>query len=111
MWNSLVIYWFNTSHYITPKCHEIIDIILLSLLTLQIKANPDEDPGYGPEPAEPDPAEDQEILDDGQVKGHWDKRLNSFQKLMFVKVFKEEKVRTDYSYILHSSSSIVILLQ
>ena len=106
-----MIYGFNTSHYITPKCNVMINIIPLSLLTLQIKANPDEDPGYGPEPAEPDPAEDQEILDDGQVKGHWDKRLNSFQKLMFVKVFKEEKVRTDCFNILHSSSSIVILLQ
>ena len=65
---------------------------LKHIVFLQIKANPDTDPGYIPEPPEPDPAEDQELLDDGTVKGHWDKRLNSFQKLMFIRVFKEEKV-------------------
>ena len=59
---------------------------------LQIRANPEEDSGYGPEPPAPDPAEDQEQIDDGTVKGHWDQRLTSFQKLMFIKVFKEEKV-------------------
>ncbi|XP_060586003.1 dynein axonemal heavy chain 6-like [Ruditapes philippinarum] len=56
-----------------------------------IRGNPETDDSYGPEPDAPDAAEDQEIIDDGTVKGHWDKRLTSFQKLMFIKVFKEEK--------------------
>jgi len=30
--------------------------------------------------------------DDGRVKGHWNKRLSSFQKLLVIKVFLETKV-------------------
>jgi dynein heavy chain len=29
---------------------------------------------------------------EGQVRGHWDKRLTSFQKLLFIKAFHEEMV-------------------
>jgi len=54
-------------------------------IVVQIHANPDSDPGYGKEPDAPQEGEDQENIDDGQVKGHWDKRLTSFQKLMFIK--------------------------
>ncbi|KAH3860157.1 hypothetical protein DPMN_023048 [Dreissena polymorpha] len=57
----------------------------------KIQANPETDPGYGPVPDPPQEGEDKDIVDDGQVKGHWDKRLTSFQKLMFIKVFKEEQ--------------------
>ncbi|KAK3599709.1 hypothetical protein CHS0354_037182 [Potamilus streckersoni] len=60
----------------------------------EIHANPSSLDIYGPEPPEPQPpkeGEEKQEEDDGKVKGHWDKRLNSFQKLMFIKVFKEEK--------------------
>ncbi|KAL5019828.1 hypothetical protein ScPMuIL_002720 [Solemya velum] len=51
---------------------------------------------YGADPPEPQQAtkksqmEEKEV-DDGKVKGHWDLRLTSFQKLMFIKAFQEEK--------------------
>ena len=64
---------------------------LLSTTLFQIRANPETDPEYGPEPEAPQEGEDMEIMDDGTVKGHWNMRLTSFQKLMFFKVFKEEK--------------------
>jgi len=63
---------------------------------LQIHANPDKHEGYGPTPDEPEPlieGQEPELeAYNGEVKGHWDKRLTSFRKLMFIKVFKEEKV-------------------
>ena len=43
-----------------------------------------------PEP--PEPKEGAEVKDDDSVKGHWNKRLTSFQKLIFIKAFQEEKV-------------------
>lgn len=52
-------------------------------------ANPAEFDGYGPVPAEPKEGEE---VKEGQVVGHWDKRLTSFQKLVFIKAFKDEKV-------------------
>lgn len=55
------------------------------MFVLQIRANPETDPDYGPEPPAPQEGEDTEVLDDGTIKGHWDKRLTSFQKLMFIK--------------------------
>lgn len=65
-------------------------------LWTQVHANPEKDDDYGPLPPEPEPVQkgqqQEELQDDGKVKGHWDKRLTSFQKLMFIKVFKEEKV-------------------
>ncbi|CAL1541921.1 unnamed protein product [Lymnaea stagnalis] len=51
-------------------------------------ANPERYEGYGPEP--PEPQADKFKPNEQSVNGHWDKRLNSFQKLMFVKAFKEE---------------------
>ena len=64
-----------------------------------VHANPETYDGYGPEPAKPDPPskkvegeEEQEEQYDGKVKGHWNVRLVGFQKLVFVKVFAEEKV-------------------
>jgi dynein heavy chain len=44
-----------------------------------------------PEPAPLQEGQEQEEDNSGAIKGHWDKRLTSFQKVMFVKVFKEEK--------------------
>lgn len=61
---------------------------------LQIYANPEKFDGYEAEPPEPKPLKEGEEPPEynGKTKGHWDKRLTSFQKLMFIKVFKEEKV-------------------
>ena len=56
----------------------------------QFYANPEEDEGYGPVP--PEPAEDNLAPTENSVNGHWDKRLNTFHKLMFIKAFKEEMV-------------------
>lgn len=44
---------------------------------------------YGPLP--PVPKEGEETKK-GAAKGHWDKRLTTFQKLIFIKAFKDEKV-------------------
>jgi hypothetical protein len=33
-----------------------------------------------------------EDMESDDTKGHWDMRLTTFQKLMFIKVFKTEKV-------------------
>lgn len=56
-----------------------------------VRANPETDPGYGPEPPAPKPGQE-ESDDDGKVKGHWEKRLTNFQKLIFLKSYQEEKV-------------------
>lgn len=60
----------------------------------QVRANPEQSKSYGPLPPEPT---DEEVAekskeDSGKVKGHWNKRLNSFEKLIFIKYFREEKV-------------------
>ena len=64
-----------------------------------VRANPENDPEYGPEPPVPDPpkppgesTEQKQTEDDGKVKGHWDIRLQPFQKLVFIKAFQEESV-------------------
>ncbi|GFR70594.1 dynein heavy chain 6, axonemal-like [Elysia marginata] len=51
-------------------------------------ANAEEDESYGPGP--PEPSEDNLAPSENSVNGHWDKRLNTFHKLMFIKAFKEE---------------------
>ena len=66
----------------------------------QVTPNPASWEGYGPVPPPyeppPPPAEGEEppaaVEDDKKVKGHWNDRLTSFQKLMLVKCFMEEKV-------------------
>lgn len=57
-------------------------------------ANPVSYEGYGPEPAAPPDDQDGIPVDDGKAKGHWDKRLTGFQKMMFIKAFQEEKVNS-----------------
>ena len=64
-----------------------------------VRANAEADPAYGPEPPEPappqEPKEGEEVKQeeyDGQVKGHWHKRLTGFQRLVFIKAFAEELV-------------------
>ena len=56
---------------------------------LEIHANPQEWEGYmdNPPAAQPTPDEG-----DAPICGHWDERLTSFQKLIMIKCFKEEKV-------------------
>ncbi len=55
-----------------------------------MRANPEKEACYGRLP--PEPKEGAELKDDDTIKGHWNKRLSSFQKLVFVKAFQEEKV-------------------
>ena len=62
---------------------------------IMVRANPETDPGYGPEPPKPTPLKEgeQQVEDDGsKVKGHWNERLTDFQRLVFIKAFQEEKV-------------------
>lgn len=62
-----------------------------NLFPLQINANPPDWDGY----SEPNPPSPQPPPEEGEappITGHWDERLTSFQKLIMVKGFKEEKV-------------------
>ena len=54
-----------------------------------MNVNPAEWEKYGPLPPEP---KEGETTKEGQVKGHWNLRLTTFQKLIFIKAFKDEKV-------------------
>ena len=62
-----------------------------------MRPNPEKFDGYGPEPppyVPPQEGEEQEeAKDDGKPKGHWNDRLTSFQKLIMVKCFMNEKVK------------------
>lgn len=63
----------------------------VSLGDLTVSANPVAWHGYGPVPPEPSTGEARQESDEG-IKGHWNKRLTAFQKLIFIKIFKEELV-------------------
>ncbi|XP_041356323.1 dynein heavy chain 6, axonemal-like isoform X2 [Gigantopelta aegis] len=67
---------------------------------IEVRVNPDQLPTYVKLPPEPKPpakqqkqdeSQEGEQADDGKVKGHWQIRLTSFQKLVFIKAFSEEK--------------------
>ena len=58
---------------------------------LEIHANPQDWDGYT-EPNPPNLQSTTEEGDDISICGHWDERLTSFQKLIMIKCFKEEKV-------------------
>ena len=62
---------------------------------LQVEANPDDWEGYGPLPPEPS---GEDTYKEGVARGHWDLRLTSFQKLMFIKSFQEEMVSATNSF-------------
>ena len=80
-------------------CRDIISTpCWVEIGSLQVHGNPEECEDYDPEP--PEPSEDEikkgqkgELEDNEVIKGHWNMRLTSFQKLVFIKAFKEEKVR------------------
>ncbi|CAD5112359.1 DgyrCDS1592 [Dimorphilus gyrociliatus] len=55
---------------------------------VEVRANPETDPNYVPEPK----IDLKNIPNDDSIKGHWNERLTSFQRLVFIKVFQEEKV-------------------
>ena len=64
-------------------------------MNVQVRANLENSPEYGPLPPEPVLHDDEDAGEEvavGKIKGHWNVRLNSFQKLIFIKSFKEEKV-------------------
>ena len=62
---------------------------------LEVHANPQNWDGY----TEPNPSPSAHEDEKHSICGHWDERLTSFQKLIMIKCFKEEKV------INHSLSS------
>src|SRR5690349_12237495 len=59
------------------------------------------------QPAEPGSAEEADAPPDG-AKGHWDKRLTDFQKLIFVKTFTEDKVRDVHLFAIHSVLCVLV---
>ncbi|XP_043915244.1 dynein axonemal heavy chain 6 [Protopterus annectens] len=62
----------------------------VTLGSLKIQINPESFEGYVPElPTYEDQPQDQ---NDNLIRGHWNKRLTAFQKLIFTKSFLEEKV-------------------
>ena len=69
---------------------------------LEVYANPEEWEGYSSD----QPAATQPTPDKGEeatISGQWNQQLTSFQKLIMVKCFKEEKVK-------HHELSLVLLL-
>jgi len=85
-------YAIQTDFYITLHCLPV---------QLKVRANPASWRGYGPLPPEPVLKDSKETegqpafakARDAKLKGHWNLRLSSFQKLVFIKTFQEEKVR------------------
>ena len=59
----------------------------------QIHANPEDWDGYTELNPPTPPVTNEECEGDAAtITGHWDSRLTSFQKLIMIKAFKEEKV-------------------
>jgi len=73
---------------------------------VQVRANPDEWDGYGPLPPKPTLEQMEDVEAESRpathssgrksemrsLRGHWNMRLTSFQRLVFIKTFEEEKV-------------------
>ena len=70
---------------------------------LEVHANPPDWDDYSnpspppPPPPGPSTGEGEGEGDGATITGHWDTRLNSFQKLVMVKAFREEKVSHQFS--------------
>ena len=83
--------------------------------SIQIHANPQDWDGYTElnpplPPAKDSTTEENDMAEMANITGHWDERLTSFQKLILIKCFKEEKVRdinNQYHYILLSFSGCI----
>ena len=71
---------------------------------LKVRLNPAESPSYMPPTPEPDPSELQPTK---HFKGHWNVWLNDFQKLVFIKSFKEEKVHYNNDFGIHCEISVI----
>ncbi|XP_046331899.2 dynein axonemal heavy chain 6-like [Haliotis rufescens] len=73
--------------------------VWVKLGDIEVHLNPETNEDYEPLPDEPAPppliqeteGQEEAQADDGKVKGHWNIRLTSFQKLTFIKAFREEK--------------------
>ena len=94
--NQSMMYPAMTPYFITPPPPPVN---LCFFPRSQLYGNEEKDPAYGPAPSAPEPLPDtveeimqQQSAEVAGVKGHWDIRLTSFQKLLFVKAFREEKV-------------------
>ena len=67
----------------------LITPVHCTLGRLEVHANPQEWDGYSNDPPAVEPTSDE---GDAPVSGQWNDRLTSFQKLIMVKCFREEKV-------------------
>ena len=68
-------------------------IIVINIFYHQIHANPEDWDGYTElNPPPPFVTSEESEGDAAPITGHWDSRLTSFQKLIMIKAFKEEKV-------------------
>lgn len=65
---------------------------------LEIHVNPETSETYDSEPS-PSAEQTEELKKEGPVKASWDTRLSMFQKLIIVKSFMEEKVKSKYTEI------------
>lgn len=65
---------------------------------LEFSANPQDWEGYTEPNPPPLPSAPEEGDDEPSICGHWDERLSSFEKLIMIKCFKEEKVIQILSY-------------
>ena len=76
------------------------DNALHTFVTIKIHANPEDVEYSEPNPPPPStaPPTNEEGTEDGNeedvptITGHWNSRLTSFQKLILIKAFREEKV-------------------
>ena len=79
---------------------DMVNIVKWLSFIEQVRPNPKTWEGYGPAPPQwvpPPEGEEEQQQDDGKIKGHYEERLTSFQKLMMIKCFKEESVSSNLS--------------
>ena len=90
-------------------CGDIVSTpVNCKLGQLEVHANPPDWDGYSnpspPPPPSPSTGEGEGEGESGAaVTGHWDTRLTSFQKLIMVKAFREEKV-SHYTNVISSTN-------
>ena len=75
----------------------------LTMGHFDLKLNPDEHPGYMPNVPEPPADPEQEEISPGAPKGHWEKRLSLFQKLILTKFFKQEGLTECVNYFVSAN--------
>jgi dynein heavy chain len=87
VWNSCCNLEENVAAF-RGLCSDLVKVpVYCQLGDLEVHANPPADQYDGYEAETEAPTEG-----DGEISGHWDQRLTTFQKMIMVKVFQEEKV-------------------